>query len=336
MQVVSESELDDQDRIDDQFHDSNGIAVAEMDPPGDAEPAVDESEPEPALPPEEEEAESDDIAAEEMPTPTTEPTPAPLPIPLPPAASTIHTSTMWESHVNTIREQERSIAFAENEWNAAKEEAKIKKAAFDLAVSELREVIRRGPEQPSLFDPAPTSVMSGNTFSESTQPPEPPANVTPATDWRTDHIDSLPLTKTVARRLAKLAKEKGFTTVGQLDEWWDANGAGDEVLGFMLVDHARQIDEALRTVKESPPPSKADSVADDDSWKSVPVVELEILGLAKGIIQKLLDAGISTLGELADYPNERRDLTSIKGIGSAAQDRISDATIRFHAERAKG
>ena len=72
------------------------------------------------------------------------------------------------------------------------------------------------------------------------------------------------------------------------------------------------------------------TVIDDESWKAVPIVELD---LAEPIKQKLLDHGISTVGELADYTAQGNLLTDIKGVGAAKAEKIEAALERFWESR---
>lgn len=66
---------------------------------------------------------------------------------------------------------------------------------------------------------------------------------------------------------------------------------------------------------------------DDDSWKPTPIIELD--GLAEPIKNKLLDAGISTVGELADFTATGNLLTDVKGIGAAKAEKIEAALEKF-------
>lgn len=353
---------------DDDTEDDSGIVVpdpediADQDGDTDGNDGDESTEPEPE--PESETA-NEDIAAEEMPTPPTEATPSTeeriQPPPEPPAASMSPSfPSLWEKHVNEIRDQRRVIAAAERDFEESAKETKAKKKAFELAQADLCEIIDRGPNQPSLFGkvaespPVPaasTPTINGEPVHASDPPPVPgdrdndSADLPASTDaaWRSlPWNECLTLSKTLHRRVGQLCNLNELKTMGQLCEWWQVNGGTDAPLGCMLVDHARQIGDAIdQFCKEADANCKnsteiATAAPDDDSWRSTPIVELEILGLSKSIIQKLLDAGISTMGELADWSTETRKLEDIKGIGAKAADKISDATIRFYAEREKG
>lgn len=70
-------------------------------------------------------------------------------------------------------------------------------------------------------------------------------------------------------------------------------------------------------------PDATPSVSADETVKlSTPIVEL---GLPKGIESALLEAGLSTVGEIASYTEQGNDLTDIKGIGEGKAERIRNA-----------
>lgn len=74
---------------------------------------------------------------------------------------------------------------------------------------------------------------------------------------------------------------------------------------------------------------------EDDSWKTVPLSSLALPG---GIIKKLADAGIETMGHLVAYqePSESgwvKKLTDLAGIGEWAVVKIDAATQQFWSER---
>ena len=70
-------------------------------------------------------------------------------------------------------------------------------------------------------------------------------------------------------------------------------------------------------------PDATPSVSADESVKlSTPIVEL---GLPKGVESALLEAGLSTVGEIASYTEKGNDLTDIKGIGVTKAEQIQNA-----------
>jgi len=69
----------------------------------------------------------------------------------------------------------------------------------------------------------------------------------------------------------------------------------------------------------------------DESWREV---KIEVLELPHGLIGKLYEANIETLGQLADYTlpqNGNKRLTDITGVGPGAVEKIEAATTQFWA-----
>jgi hypothetical protein len=79
-------------------------------------------------------------------------------------------------------------------------------------------------------------------------------------------------------------------------------------------------------------------VADDESWREVPLVEL---GLSPKILLSLADhvhdgRPLATIGALADFTSQPfARLTDVKGIGQAAAEKIGDALAEFWARRGR-
>lgn len=72
--------------------------------------------------------------------------------------------------------------------------------------------------------------------------------------------------------------------------------------------------------------------ADDGAWRPIPIEALEEFGLAPKIVASLLDGGIPTLGDLADFlSKENGQLTDIGGIGPAKAEQIEQALESFWA-----
>lgn len=79
-------------------------------------------------------------------------------------------------------------------------------------------------------------------------------------------------------------------------------------------------------------PATTAAAPQPEAWRAV---LLEKLDLAGGIVQKLYDANIETMGQLADYTlpqNGNKRLTDIAGIGQAAVEKIEEATSAFWAK----
>lgn len=69
---------------------------------------------------------------------------------------------------------------------------------------------------------------------------------------------------------------------------------------------------------------------DDDSWKDVPLSELN--GIPDGVLNKLYAAQIATVGDLAAWSTDSA-LTDIAGIGQAKAETIEQALEKFWASR---
>ena len=75
---------------------------------------------------------------------------------------------------------------------------------------------------------------------------------------------------------------------------------------------------------------------DDDSWRSVPLTEA-LQGCSEKVLNSLHEAGLDTVGDLADYTVDgKRELTDISGIGAAKTARIEEAMVEFWARRNGG
>lgn len=72
------------------------------------------------------------------------------------------------------------------------------------------------------------------------------------------------------------------------------------------------------------------AVSDADSWKSV---RLDTFGLSQALLTKLADAGLETMGQVADYSSAGKKLVDIKGIGAGAATKIEKAMDVFWATR---
>jgi len=106
---------------------------------------------------------------------------------------------------------------------------------------------------------------------------------------------------------------------GQLEEAKSvAKGAKDK---FDL--RVKQLREVIREIDQPALPFKG-----GEKWQDAIVLEL---GLSDGVVTKLADAGIETLGELHTYL-KTKTLTDIDGIGAAAAEKIQDALETYWAE----
>ena len=77
---------------------------------------------------------------------------------------------------------------------------------------------------------------------------------------------------------------------------------------------------------------------EDESWKLVKLEELTSPAIPKALLQKLHDANLYTLGELATWTAQdggRKRISDINGIGPAMAEKIELATTGFWEKRAK-
>lgn len=66
-----------------------------------------------------------------------------------------------------------------------------------------------------------------------------------------------------------------------------------------------------------------------EQWRDVPLSDL---GLPEGMMQKLNEAEIETVGDVATFVNDGKRLTDIKGIGEANAEKLENALTEFWAK----
>lgn len=137
--------------------------------------------------------------------------------------------------------------------------------------------------------------------------------------------------------VAAQAKSQDLKNV-YLDSKEEAEAAkGQEKKDKAAYDASLEVITAIIRAEEEELPlfPKGGSVAEglaptDDSWRKVPLSDLEI---SAAILSKLTDAGIETIGALADYTKDgRNQVTDIKGLGPAKATAIDEALDTFWAE----
>ena len=103
-----------------------------------------------------------------------------------------------------------------------------------------------------------------------------------------------------------------------------------------LIDAGPSLLDGVRCV-ESPGGAAQDSQidvndpavpVDPDSWRATP---LDKLDLTDNRIERLGEAGIFNLGDLADWTNSGNELTDVKGVGAKAAEKIEKALDDFWA-----
>jgi hypothetical protein len=70
----------------------------------------------------------------------------------------------------------------------------------------------------------------------------------------------------------------------------------------------------------------------DESWKIVDIAQLSRHGLSAGVIEKIKDAGLVTIGAMANWSSSGKCLTDLPGIGEAKTTEIEDALDSFWSE----
>jgi predicted flap endonuclease-1-like 5' DNA nuclease len=101
--------------------------------------------------------------------------------------------------------------------------------------------------------------------------------------------------------------------------------------------------EATATESPEPAPLKL-HMPEDESWRDTSLVAVE--GIGETIGAKLAEAGLTTVGELADWSAgkamgkegpkvEGRQITWIKGIGPETAEKIENAMLAYHKKRSR-
>lgn len=95
--------------------------------------------------------------------------------------------------------------------------------------------------------------------------------------------------------------------------------------------HIRRVDQAhedMPLFDRGDPGADADAPAEPEAWRSFGIATLADFGLADTIVSKLTDAGIETIGDLADW-TAMKSLTDIPGVGGATAEKIESALEGF-------
>lgn len=214
-----------------------------------------------------------------------------------------------------ITEADAAVAKAERKMADAKRAAKLATESYELAISELRRAIREAndPQLPLPFGDAPAPPAA----------PEPAS----ADDGRSTPIEALGLTDGVA----SILRAAGLRTVGSIGKW-TAGGKPLTAIEAEIDGRAKRITEARaeqivaaldRYWADREP---AQRVA--EGWRFLSVGDLAIpteQALALG------DAGIATLGQLADRIASTASLDEIDGIDTDAAGEIAQALDDFRA-----
>lgn len=78
--------------------------------------------------------------------------------------------------------------------------------------------------------------------------------------------------------------------------------------------------------------------APDEAWRAIDISALQDHGLPGGIVGKLVDAEIRTIGDLSNWhtpppTGQGKTLTDIPGVGQAKADKIDEALAKFWEAR---
>lgn len=90
--------------------------------------------------------------------------------------------------------------------------------------------------------------------------------------------------------------------------------------------------KAVRDADQPDIPFKESELESVDDWKDVPLADVLKAHVSEKIIEKLTEAELTTVGQLAEYTAKCR-LTDIKGIGQAKAEQIEKAMEHFWATR---
>ena len=125
-----------------------------------------------------------------------------------------------------------------------------------------------------------------------------------------------------AKEAAKEAKDAWEAKVTELQK-----AAMGKPETLPLFDQAKGGD-----AENAPAASVEATPAPDESWRSAPLAEILPANLAAKLAEH--SPPLTTMGELSDWQNagEHNDLSTIKGIGPAKVDKISDAMAEFWAK----
>jgi hypothetical protein len=119
---------------------------------------------------------------------------------------------------------------------------------------------------------------------------------------------------------------KGFVTlsVGEEFDVYDIEGESVAILVQEVTNFLNAGEYAVIEWSTKPP-------APQDGWREVPITRLHDFDVADGLIEKLSEADINTIGELVDFQVDGTELTSIDGIGPEYEAAIADGMVKFWA-----
>jgi len=226
-----------------------------------------------------------------------------------------------------VAEASALVATAAIQWQRAQAATKIAKKEFDTAVERLQHLVNAGPERLPLFD----------------QPTKPPTYEPPLQEGqcrvRIIQIDPTTEESEVPEEFVSNAvvvmtaptDERLYDPEANDNSYFTLNGATDD---YEVLEHWPD-DEAAPTIHNPPlrfgPNEPEETSQDSEAWKQKLV---ESLGIPKSTINKLVDAGIATVGLLSGRMQKgghdwHRD---VPGLGPKAAEKVADAFDKFWKE----
>lgn len=211
-------------------------------------------------------------------------------------------------------------------------EAKNKPMLED--VTKFLGTVEMWPDERPAIDP-----LANNQTAENDLPPPAAAPVhtpTPIEDYEARLDDA---TKRVARTAlyqAKCDAEAKQAKAGAklaLEELQAIVNRGPETYPLFDGPTTTATSTAQPHVAEATTDAPAGDPDDDESWRDVEVGELKI---PTGIVDKLIEAELETVGKLANWTASWKLLTDIGGIGQAKAEKIEQALVEFWAGRKAG
>jgi hypothetical protein len=162
------------------------------------------------------------------------------------------------------------------------------------------------------------------------------ATLTAEADELKDEFTRLNESAKATKKLWEAAIERILVVCRQAKEEHPLFDGRDEVTATFKAGDGEVIDADYTLAQIEGPAAEANTSSSDDSWKAIEVSELVRHGLSDGVITKLYDAGMSTIGAIANWSQSGKQLTDLPGIGQSKAGEIGDALESFwHAWRHK-
>lgn len=132
-------------------------------------------------------------------------------------------------------------------------------------------------------------------------------------------------------RLAKIVAQRHVVAERQV-KVWEAEGHLESAKGTLKYAEKQweqAVTDLCETIDEKPAePTLFDGAPDNEAWRVVTLAELQIEG---AIAEKLTEAGLTTLGAIADHTGADKKLIDVPGIGPASAEKIEAAMDAYWA-----